>query len=44
VPAGRTETTVRRFDNDGRLIEENTTVVTRLEPKPDPQLPTGQYL
>lgn len=43
VPAGRTETTVRRFDKDGQLIEEHTTVVARLEPKSDDHA-IGQYL
>lgn len=44
MPAGRTETVIRRFDKEGKLIEEHTTVITHMEPKPDEKLPIGQYL
>lgn len=40
----KTETTVRHFDTDGKLISETTTVVTRAEPPSTDELPTGMYL
>lgn len=39
----RTETTVRQFDTDGKLISETTTVVTQRR-QPDDTLPLGMYL
>lgn len=41
--SGRTETTVRRFDKDGALVEESTTTTVRHE-KPSAELPIGMYL
>lgn len=39
----KTETIVRQFDTDGKLIAETVTVVTQHRPSNE-DLPTGMYL
>lgn len=40
----KTETTVRQFYADGKLISEVTTTVTRAEAANGDELPVGMYL
>lgn len=40
---GKVETTVRRFDNDGKLLSETITIVTEMVPKEE-KVNVGMYL
>lgn len=39
----RTETTIKQFDADGRVLSEVITTIVRRHP-PDDELPVGMYL